>query len=393
MINRFSGSREDRRRRVAAGLLVLAFVAMGAFVSTKATHSGSQSQAGNIHPSGPGQWIPNRTRPGTNLTGSATCAECHRKEAAAYAHNPMGAALEPAITAKRLLASPSLSFRDGVFNFSIVREGQQSFFRVSDGSDSIREPILFSFGQGRAGQTYVLRHKGEYYESRVSFYLDISGLDLTIGYHGTRPRTLTEAIGRRLPPDEVTQCFGCHSTNAVTLSSLHLEKLVPGVTCESCHGPGESHIAAGRAGRANRHLIFNPGGLSGDEISQEFCGACHRGAEEVMTRSAEEGMFNVRFQPYRLFGSSCYSDDRRISCIGCHSPHEQLNQNPTNYDTACRACHQPARAGSTTRLPLCRVGNRNCATCHMPKVALPGAHFRFTDHRIRIVRPGEPYPQ
>jgi hypothetical protein len=28
----------------------------------------------------------------------------------------------------------------------------------------------------------------------------------------------------------------------------------------------------------------------------------------------------------------------------------------------------------------------------MPKVDLPGAHFSFTDHRIRIVRPGDPYP-
>jgi hypothetical protein len=28
----------------------------------------------------------------------------------------------------------------------------------------------------------------------------------------------------------------------------------------------------------------------------------------------------------------------------------------------------------------------------MPKVEIPGAHFKFTDHRIRIARPGEPYP-
>jgi hypothetical protein len=28
----------------------------------------------------------------------------------------------------------------------------------------------------------------------------------------------------------------------------------------------------------------------------------------------------------------------------------------------------------------------------MPKIKLPGAHFAFTDHRIRVVRAGEPYP-
>jgi hypothetical protein len=31
-------------------------------------------------------------------------------------------------------------------------------------------------------------------------------------------------------------------------------------------------------------------------------------------------------------------------------------------------------------------------TCHMPKYELEGAHNRFTDHQIRIVRTGEPYP-
>jgi hypothetical protein len=28
----------------------------------------------------------------------------------------------------------------------------------------------------------------------------------------------------------------------------------------------------------------------------------------------------------------------------------------------------------------------------MPKIELPGAHARFTDHQIRIVRSGEAYP-
>jgi hypothetical protein len=28
----------------------------------------------------------------------------------------------------------------------------------------------------------------------------------------------------------------------------------------------------------------------------------------------------------------------------------------------------------------------------MPKIDLPGAHAKFTDHQIRIVRAGDPYP-
>jgi hypothetical protein len=29
----------------------------------------------------------------------------------------------------------------------------------------------------------------------------------------------------------------------------------------------------------------------------------------------------------------------------------------------------------------------------MPKIELPGGHAQFTDHFIRIVKPGEPYPE
>ena len=35
------------------------------------------------------------------------------------------------------------------------------------------------------------------------------------------------------------------------------------------------------------------------------------------------------------------------------------------------------------------VTKNNCVSCHMPKTELPGAHYKFTDHRIRIVKPDE----
>ena len=52
---------------------------------------------------------------------------------------------------------------------------------VTDGKDTVTVPILYAFGQGKAGQTYVLQYDGAYYESRVSFYNEVKGLDFTIG--------------------------------------------------------------------------------------------------------------------------------------------------------------------------------------------------------------------
>jgi hypothetical protein len=107
--------------------------------------------------------------------------------------------------------------------------------------------------------------------------------------------------------------------------------------------------------------------------------------------SERNGLSNVRFQPYRIFNSRCYSTDARIGCTACHDPHGPLEHNAAFYDLKCLACHQVSKT-TEANVRLCKIGKRDCASCHMPKIALPGAHFQFTDHRIRIVRPGAPYP-
>jgi len=108
------------------------------------------------------------------------------------------------------------------------------------------------------------------------------------------------------------------------------------------------------------------------------------------------GSVNVRFQPYRLENSKCWDPtDQRIACIACHDPHQELVRQTSAYDVKCLACHVNAPQAKPTSShpgPVCPVARQNCASCHMPKVDLPGAHHAFTDHDIRIVRAGAPYP-
>ena len=150
-----------------------------------------------------------------------------------------------------------------------------------------------------------------------------------------------------------------------------------------------------KTGESGRNLIFNPSRLSGDELTQEFCASCHRGSDEFsLLRSME--INNVRFQPYRIFHSKCYSDDRRISCTACHDSHAPLKREVAYYDSKCLACHaskdKPADAGTQNKAISCKVGTKECISCHMPKIGPPAAHFKFTDHYIRIVQAKEAYP-
>lgn len=109
-----------------------------------------------------------------------------------------------------------------------------------------------------------------------------------------------------------------------------------------------------------------------------------------------KGVGNVRFQPYRLHLSKCYDpEDRRITCTSCHNPHQELATGVAAYDAKCLACHQTKAAANTApqaKAVACKVGTEKCASCHMPKYELPGAHFKFTDHLIRVVKPQAPYP-
>ena len=208
----------------------------------------------------------------------------------------MAIALQSAPQSELLRTRPRLTFEIGPYTYQILRKGNRSIYTVTDGKDTISEPILWAFGLGNAGQTYVFQHRGSYRESRVSFYNEIQTLNLTLGAPPTPAESLEEAIGREISRAEARLCFGCHATAAVGESGLQIEQLIPGVTCEGCHGPGGKHIAALQKGklREARTQVLNPGRFNTERVS-DFCGSCHRTWSQVMIAGVK-GVSNVRFQ-------------------------------------------------------------------------------------------------
>ena len=341
-----------------------------------------------------------------NYVGSQVCATCHIQKSRTHSGTSMAHALQAATQSSVFQSHPRMTFQAGVYSYEIVSDGKQSIYRVSNGKETISEPIPYVFGNARVAQTYVLRHDNKLYEGRVSYYTGIDGLDWTLGDALNPPSSLEQAFGRDIDSDEARNCFSCHGTAATVENKLHLESMVPGVGCEACHGAGEQHVAAMRSGKGDNLFIFNPGTLEPDALSQEFCGSCHRNADTVGMMPNLGGIANVRFQPYRMSNSSGHdTNDKHFACTSCHDPHVDLKLQNSNNDSKCTLCHRvkgsrQASNGSQTEpaaphssaTKSCPVANEKCVTCHMPKVELPGAHFRFTDHRVRIAKPGEPYP-
>ena len=298
----------------------------------------------------------------------SNCAPCH-VQARAFAETAMARALVPAAESAILKANPKLTTKLGLYSYEI----SNSTLTVADGNTTLRTPLEWAFGEGKVGQTYLYRVNGAWYESRVSYFPAIAGLDITIGQQEIVPRNLAEAAGRLAAPAEAAKCFDCHATGART------QQMTAGILCERCHGAAEAHL---RSHAPMKKLAA----LTTEEIS-DFCGECHRTWSQVAA-NGPRGIQNIRFQPYRLAGSKCYNAaDSRIKCTACHDPHRPVETALAAYDAKCGACHSE-RGGARA----CRTGTRECAGCHMPKFDLPGAHHKFTDHRIRVARAGEAYP-
>jgi hypothetical protein len=324
----------------------------------------------------------------TPAANPPACINCHAGVTSSYSHAAMYHALEIPSANPTLESHPNLSVQQGNYLYTVQTKDGHSTYSVSDGTNSITVPIRWIFGQH--SQTWVLEKNGAMYESLVSYFQQEQELATTPGDGHVIPRDLTEAFGRKLSKWEAIQCFSCHATDSAKGENLNLESLRPGVGCERCHAGANQHMAD--AVRNNFSSLPKSLKAMNAEDTANFCGQCHR-TWDATVRNRFHGPVDVRFQPYRLSNSRCFvGSDKRISCLACHNPHEQANHNLISYDAKCLACHGKTAASGGSSVKSCPVSTTNCVSCHMPRIPLPGGHAVFTDHLIRIVRPGEPYP-
>lgn len=164
-----------------------------------------------------------------------------------------------------------------------------------------------------------------------------------------------------LPPSAVPgatfvgneSCATCHDDITKTFhgnihSRVHLGKTEAGksTSCESCHGPGSKHVAAGGGTTFNR-LIVNPGTVA------DACFRCH------VDRHAE---FRLPSHHPVLEG--------KMNCVDCHDPHGHDVMKPSGgrgglarLNESCAACHREQSRHFVYEHEAMREG---CTACHNP---------------------------
>jgi hypothetical protein len=329
------------------------------------------------------RWWPTKRVTREGFVGPAQCATCHPRQSATQPITSMARTGARAADSEVLRTQSGLTFRHGSYTYSIASSSGPHTYTVSNGQQSRSAPLAWAFGAGKVGQSFLFERDGTLHEARISYYDAVHALDFTPNRALATPRDLDEAMSRPVDAAETQRCFACHTTaSGKPAGGVDFAGLIPGVTCEACHGPGKDHVTAIKQGRLEegRAAIVNPRTLDAVD-SIDFCGSCHATFWDVKL-AGERGIAALRSQPFRLQSSRCWSEtsaaasDRRLACVTCHDPHQPLVRDTASYDDRCLSCHQGRP---------CKTGSANCASCHMPKYDVPGMHFQFTDHLIRSV--------
>jgi hypothetical protein len=302
-------------------------------------------------------------------TPIAACASCHPAETKLHAATRMANAMTSALDssfAQNLPDQPLMESKDGYsFLFRRTKSGiAVTAFRAQTRADGLIEWVL---GAGGQGQTPLIRTRESTLESHVSYFPTLRQYGITIGQNNGASANAIEALGHKQSDRDLRLCIGCH---AMAITS-DLQPIVPGVQCQRCHPGAEEHA------RSTGKAPFNPGKIE-PEAQVRFCGSCHRTNPPVNDAELE----NVRFQPLRLMKSRCFTSGK-LACTTCHPAHQDARRNDAAfYNQKCHSCHDVAVFHTDRR----QTGD--CIGCHMPYIQLHPA-LRFTDHYIRITKPGD----
>lgn len=106
-------------------------------------------------------WVPTEAPPDGRYEGSRECVQRHADQAPA-ASTPLADARQRASESEILRSKTPLTFAEGPYSHEISLRGGQPTYTVSDGRETISELLLWSFGHGNVGRTYLFQRRGSY---------------------------------------------------------------------------------------------------------------------------------------------------------------------------------------------------------------------------------------
>ncbi len=166
-------------------------------------------------------------------------------------------------------------------------------------------------------------------------------------------------------------CVTCHAELGKSFATNPHSKLAlmhngKGITCESCHGPGQAHVEGG----GDITKIFLPSKATPGQIDST-CLGCHAGVHPNFQRS-----------PHAKAGLSC------ISCHSVHAPQTEHALLKLPEPALCFTCHTDVKGSFDMPFhhPV-NEGTVKCSDCHDVHGTFQGTQLRSTaDQNVVCVK-------
>jgi Cytochrome c554 and c-prime len=337
---------------------------------------------------------------GPAYAGSAACLSCHKNIADSFSHtaHALTSRMADLNTVKGIFTPPDNEFVFGPGHEVVLQQRDSGLYQAEvvkgkDGGMAWTEAEAHRFdiavGSGRKAQTFL------YWKGDQAFQLPVSYFVAEHNWANSPHFPMDHVwFGREISKD----CFGCHSSyikekDPIYEISFHKgdrfdrTRMIYGIDCERCHGPGAQHVAwqdqhpAERSGK----FITRFASLSRQQ-RLDACAVCHSGLHS-MQRSVfaflpgdslsnfyspekqiakSTAAMDVHGNQYQLLtASQCFLKSKTLDCATCHDAHSMERDNLALFSQRCMTCHTQPASHPATGLDV-KMLAANCIDCHMP---------------------------
>ena len=329
---------------------------------------------------------------GPQFAGAEKCQGCHQEVYAQFLQTAHHLTSRPVSD-----SSVKGSFDPGknVFEFNahwkvVMQKNSGHFYQTAyeDGKESISKPFDIVVGSGRKAQTYLYYNDSSVYQLPVSYFVAENSWANSPNFPAGHPK-----FDRSIP----SGCFTCHSSAVKvnqTYAGFQLKeafekgKIIYGIDCERCHGPGMNHI---------QYHQEHPGEKQGKQIARissmnrlqknDMCAMCHSGFREMQRSTFQfrpgDSLSNFFYpdlspldadqldvhgkQDQLMKASKCYLQGNSLTCGSCHDPHIKERDNLEVFSQRCISCHKETiHSFAVNNEKLIKAVASNCIDCHMP---------------------------